>query len=246
MAILKHIDFEVPDFGELSVTPTPVTSYSEAILERSPLAYWRLGETSGASLADETGTHPLTVSGGAALGQTGALVIDSDTATRFNGGTATSAAAVLPTTASAPFSLVFWVRSATTDPRSGSFIRQFSSNTTGHLRIFLQTSGTLSYSLPGDTTLASTEMIDTQWRMVALTRSATGTLSWFFDGQLDVQDAGHDIAIANTSFRLGVTSTTLPDLILDEFAVFDRLITADELRWLFGIGTARLALAPTT
>ena len=246
MAILKHVDFEVPGFGELPSTLTPVPRYNDAILARSPLAYWRMGESLGTTLADEIGAHPLTTSGGTVLGQTGALANDSDTAVRFNGATAISSAAVLPTAASAPFSLVFWVRSATSDPRSGSFIRQFSSDTTGHMRIFLQSNDTLSYSVPGDSSLDSSETISTNWRMVALTRSITGTLRWYFDGQLDTQATAHDTSLADTPFRLGVSFSTLPDLILDEFAVFGFALLADDIQWLYGLGSARLAIAPTS
>ena len=37
---------------------TPTASYSQDVLAASPVSYWRLGETSGTSAADETGRNP--------------------------------------------------------------------------------------------------------------------------------------------------------------------------------------------
>jgi PKD repeat protein len=61
-------------------------SYRDSVLADSPRAYWRLGETSGTSAADASGNNRAgSYVGSPALGQTGALVADANTAVGFNG-----------------------------------------------------------------------------------------------------------------------------------------------------------------
>lgn len=94
-------------------TPTPTESqYVAAILADAPLAYWRLGESSGTVAADSSGNgHTGTYVGGPTLGVTGALFSDPDTAVAFNGGQGVSiddgASAVYNT---ASVSVEAWVR----------------------------------------------------------------------------------------------------------------------------------------
>jgi hypothetical protein len=53
-------------------------SYREAVLTDEPVGYWRLGETSGSTAADETGANPGTYENGPALGLPGAINGDTD------------------------------------------------------------------------------------------------------------------------------------------------------------------------
>lgn len=87
MSILKHIDFEVPVWGELAGGPVSTPGYREHVLDDDPEGYWRLGETAGTVAADETG-HGLdgTYVGTYALDQTGALAYDDDRAVDFISG----------------------------------------------------------------------------------------------------------------------------------------------------------------
>jgi Concanavalin A-like lectin/glucanases superfamily len=55
------------------------------VLSDAPRAYWRLGETSGATAADERGAAPGTYLSGVTLGAPGALAGDGNTAARFDG-----------------------------------------------------------------------------------------------------------------------------------------------------------------
>ena len=55
----------------------------------APIGYWRLGERSGTTATDASGNHQdATYSGAIALGRSGALVQDPDTAALFDGSTA--------------------------------------------------------------------------------------------------------------------------------------------------------------
>jgi concanavalin A-like lectin/glucanase superfamily protein len=59
--------------------------YRAAVLSSSPVAYWRLGESSGTTAATEVGVSSGTYAGGYTLGRPGALAWDSNTSVEFNG-----------------------------------------------------------------------------------------------------------------------------------------------------------------
>jgi hypothetical protein len=61
------------------------TSYRSTILTDNPRSYWRLGETSATTAADQQGLNPGTYTGGVTLGQQGAIIGDSDTSASFDG-----------------------------------------------------------------------------------------------------------------------------------------------------------------
>lgn len=60
------------------------TDYRDTVLADDPVAYWRLGESSGTAVSDEVGTLVGTYEGSPQLGQPG-LVVDADGAVRFGG-----------------------------------------------------------------------------------------------------------------------------------------------------------------
>jgi hypothetical protein len=61
-------------------------SYVDEVLADSPLAYWRLGEPSGATAADSSGNgHDGTYEGSPTLGVSGSVAGDADTAATFDG-----------------------------------------------------------------------------------------------------------------------------------------------------------------
>ncbi len=69
-------------------------NYSTTILSQDPVAYYRLGESSGTVAYDSSGNHDnASLSGSITLGVPGAVGNDSNTAYQFNGG---SIAAVVP------------------------------------------------------------------------------------------------------------------------------------------------------
>lgn len=61
----------------------PRSMYARTVLGDGPLAYWRLGEPPGATMARDATGHgwDLTIEGSVTLGQPGAIVSDPDTAT---------------------------------------------------------------------------------------------------------------------------------------------------------------------
>jgi hypothetical protein len=77
----------------LNAGPAAASTYSSAVLADSPVAYWRLGESSGTTAADSSGNgHGGTyTSTGVSYGAS-AIVSDGDTAVSFSGGSMTAAA----------------------------------------------------------------------------------------------------------------------------------------------------------
>jgi len=75
--------------GPLTVTATygeARATYRDVVLGDGPVAYWRLGETTGSTLFDETASHQDgTYANGVALGLPGVVVGDADTAANFDG-----------------------------------------------------------------------------------------------------------------------------------------------------------------
>jgi hypothetical protein len=68
-----------------SVDVRLASTYPDLIESMGPIAYWRLGETSGAMAADQTGSYPGLYMNGPQRGAPGALPGDSDTAAHFDG-----------------------------------------------------------------------------------------------------------------------------------------------------------------
>jgi hypothetical protein len=65
------------------------SAYKSAILADGPLAYWRMGITTGTVIPDETGRgNVLTLQGHPLLGQSGAIANDDDPAIHFDGASA--------------------------------------------------------------------------------------------------------------------------------------------------------------
>jgi YD repeat-containing protein len=74
--------------------------------------YWRLGEKSGSTFADAVGSSPATAQGGFALGTTGALEGDLDTAATFDGATG-AASANVDLSGTSQLTVEFWLNWAT-------------------------------------------------------------------------------------------------------------------------------------
>ncbi len=88
----------------------PGAGYAAKVLATAGLAhYWRLGETSGTTLADAKGEADATIAGAPTLGATGALVDDDDTAASFDG-TDDSATADVDLSATNRVTVEFWLK----------------------------------------------------------------------------------------------------------------------------------------
>jgi hypothetical protein len=143
----------------LPPTSTPIPPYRDQVLSDSPVAYWRLGEASGTSAADQRGLRPGSYVGGPALGVGGALTGDANTAATFAAGqyvTVPDAAALSPQAGpSGKLSLEAWVKLAalpTGGPAavvakgaSGAYEYALRIQPTGAVEIILWASGGTTY-----------------------------------------------------------------------------------------------------
>jgi hypothetical protein len=72
--------------GTLARTVVASDAYSQVVLAKGPVGYWRLGEAAGPDAADSAGGgNGGTYNGNPTFGQPGAILNDPDTAVGFNG-----------------------------------------------------------------------------------------------------------------------------------------------------------------
>lgn len=113
----------IPDADGATGSDAPAdtgVTYRATVLGDSPLAYWRVGESSGTVAHDEIASNPSAqYVQGFVLGKPGAIVDDPDTAVLLSGdGTScvdTSATTVLSFPGSASFSIEVWIDPASLD-----------------------------------------------------------------------------------------------------------------------------------
>ena len=100
----------------------PPTGYNAEVVADSPVSYWRLGETSGATAADERGVNPGAYTNGPTLGQ--ASLLAADTANKAVGFDGSNDNVKIASSASlaigAPLSLEAWIK-PTSIPTNGNF-----------------------------------------------------------------------------------------------------------------------------
>jgi hypothetical protein len=95
--------------------PPTESPYVREVLADGPLAYWRLGETSGLHATDALGAHPGTFSGVSFhLGVPGALAHDPDTAVELETGAQVDVGVIELTEGKSAFTLEAWVKAAAT------------------------------------------------------------------------------------------------------------------------------------
>jgi RHS repeat-associated protein len=89
----------------------PGTAYSSLIASASPVAYWRLGESSGTTATDATSNHLNgTYSGTYALHLGGAIVSDANTSVTFAGGYADMGSPSALNISATAISIEFWAK----------------------------------------------------------------------------------------------------------------------------------------
>lgn len=244
MTIHKHIDFEVPQWGELAQGPAVSQGYASAVLSLNPLGYWRLGEQTGSVAIDHSGNeHNGQYVGSVTLDQQGCLDRDNDTAAHFAGGhiTLNNAAASHPLKPSFPFSIAAWVKPTTT---------------TGYRWIYsIDGFGTVYYGAglqlnPGNTIAAHIGNGQTFGRRTKATTNALAADTWQFVvavfhgvGDYDIYIDGQNAAGTYSGSAASMIYSNSPSYIgnesqqsaqpiiggLDEVALFNTALTASDV-----------------
>lgn len=232
--------------------------YPAVVLRDQPAGYWRLGETSGTSLANMvSGGSAAIVSGSYALGQTGAIG-DGDTAVSFAGGDASVANynGISPSNA---ITLEWWFKG--TVPASSNWIlsKASSSNDQPYLQygVGVDGSGNVKFALYTQGTLSANTWstgvpwpTDGNWHYFAITYAASpGTAMLYLDGtpKQAIATPGGGIGSFSTplyfmhSAWLGGTSQGQ----LDELAVYDSALSQQQVEdhYEAAIGTSPTCLA---
>jgi PKD repeat protein len=104
----------------LPTTAVASTSYRDTIRADRPLAYWRLGEASGATAYDWQATNDLALSTAVKRGRGGAIALDGDGASAFPGTAGVHAVSRVRQAAPKTFSVEAWVR--TTSTKGGKIV----------------------------------------------------------------------------------------------------------------------------
>ena len=110
-------------FAALGPVRAQADSYSAAVLTDNPVSYWRLGESSGTTAADESGANPGTYLNSPTLGAPSLLASDTaDTAVSFDGVNDTVKVPSSPSLElGSTLSLEAWIKPKTALPSSGTF-----------------------------------------------------------------------------------------------------------------------------
>jgi hypothetical protein len=104
-----------------ATTGATPTGYKAAVLADKPVGYWRLGEATGTTAADQAGADPGTYVNSPTLGAAGLLGADTDTAVSFDGSNdQVKVPPAGPLNLTSPITLEAWIKPAAL-PAAGSF-----------------------------------------------------------------------------------------------------------------------------
>lgn len=236
--------------------------YREVILGTSGLvAYWRLGEASGTTAADESGNgRNGTYSGGYTLGQSGAIVSSTNTSVLFNG---TSAKVTGPTDlifpGTAAFSVECWLR-LFSEPADNSGGRLVAHETTQFFRgwslLYYKSGGVVSLIGVRGESSASQDIASAAMSAVAAFVHAAmtydgSTIKLYLNGseagsvastKSVPNDTGHAMTLGTSSHTGGNPLTETLNGWLDEVAIYSLALAAAEIRRHYSEGLASAGL----
>jgi hypothetical protein len=182
-------------------------SYSTLLLDQNPINYWRLGETSGTSAADDGSGGNAGFYNGVTLGAAGAINGDSNGSVRFDG----SSYVEIPHSNDYLLddgAVQLWFNADTA--ANGDLQHLFSKDsmnfdTGGHLSIYLNASGHLETRIQSTTAsyrVTSPGAVSAgQWHHVALSFGSSG-MALYLDGEL-VDSSSYTGGLGTTSGGAG-------------------------------------------
>jgi hypothetical protein len=208
--------------------------YASTILADSPIAYYRLDETTGMIGHDSVNTLNGLYLGGVTLGAPGALVGDSDTAVTFDGSNK-GHLLVLSTVGDADFSIEFWMNT-TEDSLIGAQAYQGTglvwSDIAGVANDwivgYLNNSAAFFTGNPDDTISGTTLLNDGTWHHIVATRVLGGDKNLYVDGQVEANGVTNSNPL-NTNAVIAIGGNTLDNRYftgsMDEVAIYQSALT---------------------
>ena len=213
-------------------------SYSDLIINDGPVAYWRLGESSGTTAADEMGNHAGTYVNSPTLGVAGALVGDTDTAVDLDGANDYINTSLNSTWINDNHSLLTiegWFQ-YTGGASYAALWGTRSTGLSGGMWMARQANGTLQFTLAGIADYPTNYTVPSnQWVHIVAVRNGT-SFKLYVNGSLqDSFAVSSSLNSTNTDFVIGAratheASTTSWDGRVDEFAVYTSELTATQVQ----------------
>ena len=238
MPTLKHVDFEVPDWGELQTGPSIAPGYANHVLALGPAVYWR-------SIAD--GMLPELVAGNhaAAVGdpqprQPGMIERDPTPSIDFNGDSYALAPAVPALADAAELTWIAWLNlhaigqnyRCVFEQQDGGSIRRmriFSRSDNDSLDVWLRVSSGIARIIQPHATLGLTAGVRHQ---LAITWDGQ-SMRLFVDGALvdadDAQHGGTTLAAHEMHIGSAAGGTFRLNGSMQELAVFGYALSSSQI-----------------
>jgi len=234
--------------AELYTPPSATTSYRDVILGDNPIMYWRLGETSGTIAYDESANHrDASYINNPLLGFPGAIANDTNTSVGFNG--FNQGAGWIPTSSYfGAFTVEAWVKEKQIRPvetffdtrtETGEFSFDFKFDTLAgkelHFDVgdgtkWLSTSG-VPFDFKRNVWYYVAAVVTRRGATYYVDGSAIGSVT--YSGTPLLFDHAHKVQIG-TNTRYDSESF---DGGIDEVAVYDYALTADQIAAHYATGT---------
>jgi len=221
--------------------------YRDSVLALNPVGYWRLGEASGTVATDESSNNlDGTYTGGATLGQVGAITGDTNTAVGLDGvNDYVNIDGYQGITGTSARSVSAWIKSSTTGESLP--IVSWGLDQTGKKWTFRVDNGTgaIRVENEGGRIIGTTVLTDGQWHNVVVTLADDGSpdiseAKLYVDGALEAISAsssnavntgvGSDVRIGRGVLNFFATSD------IDEVAIFGSALTSTQIADLYSEG----------
>ncbi len=243
-----------------------VSNYGDTVLDTPGLVhYWRLGESSGTTLADSAGSNPATAQGGVTLGVPGGPAGDPNTAARFDAANDCASASNVDLSGTNRVTVEFWLRwnaFAGDDRLAMEFTPNFNNNAGGFLIDPNAPQNGGSFGAGIDTDAGRNNVFfarpsAAQWHHYAFvfdrTQPAAQQITPYVDGQpvayskLDSGAGTGNFANSTLYFMSRACSALFGGGDLDDVAIYDRALSASTIAEHFGsYGTNRRPAATFT
>ncbi len=231
------------DPAHLRVVAPPSSAYARLVLEDGPAAYWRLGEASGAAVAQDVTTfHPGAYAGFVSPEQPGAVAGDTDPAVDFpaggNGYIEVDHSTALNRTNS--FTIEGWANPMAASGRQSIIASRTSTRSSGYELLAngaqwqFRTGASLNATAETWSDLNGGTVTPGQWHHVVGTYDGT-TKRLYVNGQLVGTQTTPVYATLGTPLRIGADQTYLATAgsfflgILDEIAVYWRALSPEQV-----------------
>ena len=220
------------------------STYSDLVLSHGPVAYWRLGESSGSTAVSETGSNNGAYQNNVSKPVAGAIADDTNTSANFGGSANDRVQVPAFGLSGTGTTILVWFKadlfgdarfvSKASNPSANNHYWSFGIQDSNNLRVFLKnTSGATNAWNPSVATM-STGI----WYFAAMTYNGS-TVRVYLNGAQVNSTSWSNSLTTNTSVAIGLGNQPAGagdrafDGMLDEIAVFDKALSAAQIDALY-------------